>query len=206
MDPGGSLSSKPFLMRNLLLRVEEFNRLLYGARMRREPPVVREWSWRLVVPQLLAVVVAIGAFSLVLGLDRAAFLWGAGIYLVYSFGSRALLARHHKSGMSALRAGMYAEAIEHFRASYRFFSKHSWLDKYRSFTMMSPSAASYREMALLNVAFCHGNLGNGAEAKAAYEQVSRESPESPVAKAALRMIGAIAQEGTGKSNFDAEAT
>jgi hypothetical protein len=155
-----------------------------------------------VVPQLLAAVVAIGAFGLVLGFGRASLMWGAGTYLVYSFGSRAFLARHHRSGMSALRAGAYTDAMEHFHASYRFFSAHPWIDEHRAFTMMSPSAASYREMALLNVAFCHAQLGDGAEAKAVYERVSNEFPDSPLAEAALRLIESFSRDGTDRSNAD----
>jgi tetratricopeptide (TPR) repeat protein len=170
--------------------------------MRRNPPVVRELSWRLVIPQLVALVIAIGAFGLVLGFGSAALLWGAGSYVVYSWSSRALLARHHRSGIAALRRGAYAEALQHFQSSYDFFTEHAWLDEYRAFTMMSPSAASYREIALLNVAFCHVHLGNGAEARAAYQRVAEEFPDSPVAEAALRLIDSVIGERADQSTDD----
>jgi hypothetical protein len=150
-----------------------------------------------VVPQLLTLAVSIGIFSLSLGFGVHALLWGAGCYLAYSFGSRAMLLRHHNAGMAALHQARWGEAIVHFRASFEFFSEHSWIDRYRAITMMSPSAASYREMALLNVAFCHAQLGNGPAARAAYERVSREFPDSPLAKSTLRLIESVAQESSG---------
>ena len=93
--------------------------------------------------------------------------------------------------MQLLRIGQYPEAIARFEASYIFFTRHVWIDRYRSIVMMSPSAASYREAALINIAFCYAQIGQGAEAKNYYLRTLHEFPESGLAKAALTLIESI---------------
>jgi len=148
---------------------------------------VRELSWPAVIPQLLALLALIGIAYVLVGPDPRALMWGAGVYLVYSYGSRLLLARSHRVGIQATAEGRHEEAIRHFRASYEFFTRHSWLDRWRSFFLMSPSAASYREMALVNVAFCQAQLGRGEDARASYERAAAEFPDSPLATAGLKL-------------------
>ena len=54
--------------------------------------------------------------------------------------------------------------------------------------MMSASAVSFREMALLNIAFAHSQIGKGEKAKEYYQRTLSEFPSSSMANAALRMI------------------
>ena len=55
--------------------------------------------------------------------------------------------------------------------------------------LLSASAASYREMALLNEAFALGQLGRRPEARAIYESTVEEFPDSGMAEAALNLMG-----------------
>jgi TolA-binding protein len=57
--------------------------------------------------------------------------------------------------------------------------------------MMSPSAISYREMALVNIAFSVSQLGQGTDAKEYYQRALDEFPNSAMAKAALRLIESV---------------
>ncbi len=82
----------------------------------------------------------------------------------------------------------YAEALPLFGKSYSFFKKHWILDKHRWLFLLSQSTISYKEMALLNEAFCLGQLGRKEEAIKAYELVQQEYPESQMAEAALKML------------------
>jgi len=59
--------------------------------------------------------------------------------------------------------------------------------------MMSPSAMSYREMALINIAFAYSQIGNGKRAKEYYERAQKEFPNSGMANAALKMIESLEQ-------------
>ena len=155
-------------------------------------PVVRQISWPAVLLQLAALggAVALGTYVTQIS-DGGAI--GAAAYLSYSIGSRLLIARAHRRGMRFYRNQQYAAAIEAYQESYDFFARNTWIDQYRAIVMMSPSAVSYREMALCNIAFCFSQLGNGAQAEAFYRRALDEFPSSGLAAAALRMIDSAKQ-------------
>lgn len=81
-------------------------------------------------------------------------------------------------------------------ASDAFFRRHAWLDRWRPVIMLSASAISYREMALLNIGFFNAQLGRKAAAKAAYGRLLDEFPESQIGKQTLRMIETFEQPDT----------
>lgn len=91
----------------------------------------------------------------------------------------------------------FNEAIAEFQKSYDYFSKNDWVDKYRFLTVLNSNKMSYREMALNNIAFCYGQLGDGENAKRYYQKALDEYPESGLAKAGLNMLNSISLE---KSN------
>ncbi len=150
-------------------------------------PTVRQISWIATIPQFAAIVVLVTLCCLAFGVSNGP-LVGSGIYLVYSFGSRLLLVRDHKRGLILLNAGRFKEAIEAFEESYRFFSEHLWIDRFRSIVLMSPSAMTYHEMALCNIAFAYSQMGDGAGAEGYYRRTLDEFPENGLAKASLKMI------------------
>jgi tetratricopeptide (TPR) repeat protein len=113
---------------------------------------------------------------------------GAIIYLTISFLVRFGVPSHHRKGIALFKKGSFMEAIPFFEKSYVFFKKNEWIDKYRYITLLSSSRISYTEMALLNIAFCYGQSGNGKESKDYYEKVLSEFPNSEIAKASLRMF------------------
>ncbi len=158
-------------------------------------PVVRRISWPAVLPQLAALGGAVALGTQLVGPPNGV-TFGAAAYLIYSFGSRMVIARDHRRGMRLFHGQQYGEAIAAFTASYDFFTRHSWVDKLRSVTLMSPSAMSYREMALCNIAFCHAQLGDGAKARITYQKALAEFPGSGLAEAALRLIDAVSKPAT----------
>ena len=112
---------------------------------------------------------------------------GAGVFLVYSFGSRTVIASDHRAGIRLAKDGDFGGAIAHFQRSYDFFRRHAWVDEWRSLTMLSSGQASYREMALVNIAFCHAQTGDGDRAEAFYRRALAEYPGSVLARTALQM-------------------
>jgi len=153
-------------------------------------PIVRQISWLAALPQLVAIFAAMSIAYLVAG--REGVPWGALAYLVYSIGSRQIVARAHRAGIKLVKQERFAEAIPQFEESLAFFDRHPWIDRYRSVVLMSPSAASYREMALANIAFCYGQIGDGQQSRAYYQKCLERFPKSGLATTALRMLDSAA--------------
>ena len=157
-------------------------------------PVVRSISWTATLPQLAALSLAVTMGWLLTRSAQGVF-FGSMAYLIYSYASRQIFARDHRKGVRLSRTGRFGEAIPFHQRSYDFFSHHAWIDRFRAITMMSPSAMSYREMALLNIAFAHSQIGDGKTAKAYYERAIQEFPQSGMARAALRFIHSVENSG-----------
>jgi hypothetical protein len=156
-------------------------------------PVVRTLYWPLLLPQL-ALVLALALIASLcvptLPLPTRVIVAAVG-YLLFCRTMRGLLAKDHLQGMRAFRQGRFGEALAHFEASRAFFCAHTSFDgRWRSLLFGVAGYNSYRVMALLNAAFCHAQLGDGAKAITLYEQVLRESPGNTLASVSLRMLGA----------------
>ena len=161
-------------------------------------PTVQPISWIAVVPQAIALLSGVTVGYVVTGTLDGAML-GCCVYLVYSHGSRILICRAHRTGMQFMRAGCYEQAISCFEASYEFFRRHDWIDRYRSIVLMTPAALCYREMALANIAFAYGQLGQGDKCKQWYLRTYEEFPGNSLAEVALTMIDSF--ENGGKNNL-----
>jgi len=129
-------------------------------------PIVRQIAWISVAPQLALVAILIGAAYLA-GIKSFVFV-GAVVYLLIAMTLRRLIARDHRAGVSLVRRQQFAQALEHFNRSYEFFNRHRWLDDWRFITMCSSSRVSYREMGLLNAAYCYGQIGDGKKSQDCY--------------------------------------
>ena len=149
-------------------------------------PVVREINWISVIPQLIFMALVIFLYySLNI---KEPLIWGCMTYLILSFGSRAIIAKEHNKGMKLSRSQNFQEAIKYFENSYEFFSKHKWIDKYRFLTLFSAAKMTYREMDLVNIAFCYSQIGNGPKSIEFYKKALSEFPESIMAKTALNFF------------------
>lgn len=155
-------------------------------------PTIRRIAWISLFPQFLVM----GLIMLIWHqFDQTNFVWyGALTYLLISQVTRRTLTRAHRKGMLKVHAEKYEEAIPLFEKSYDFFKRNNWIDQYRYVTLLSSSAMTYKEMALNNIAFCYGQLGDGQKAKAYYERTLREFPHNGLAKAGLNMLNATMKE------------
>lgn len=117
---------------------------------------------------------------------------GMGLVTYFFMGMliRKILLKHQNQGLKLVRNESYPEAIEAFQSSYDFFQENSWLDKFRNFVFLFPFPVPLREVALLNIAHCYGQLRMGKEAKAYYERVLVEFPNSTLAPKGLRTLEA----------------
>lgn len=135
--------------------------------------------------------------------------WGVTVgfllFIAYTILARRLIARDQIRGMKLLHKGEHQEALACFERSYDFFSEREWIDRFRAFTMMTPTALCYREMALCNIAYCHGQMGEGAKLKATLRRTLDEFPENPLALAGLRSFEAIENSKSEPGEDDSEA-
>ena len=159
--------------------------------------MVRQVSWPLVLPQLAAGAACVLIVYLTIRPEKFvdAIMIGVGIYLVYSIGSRRIVTAEHRKGIRLVKQGKFRKAIEHYERSHAFFTMHPWVDKYRSIVFMSCSAISYREMALVNMGFCYGQIGEAQKAKECYQAALDAFPGSTIAASALKMIETFESKG-----------
>jgi tetratricopeptide (TPR) repeat protein len=159
--------------------------------MKSNVPTVRQIAWVSMIPQLILMGLIIFVYYLLEFGDP--FLYGVLTYLILSFGLRNLVAKDHRQGMKLVKQQQFTNAIPLFEKSVDFFTKNTWVDRYRFLTLLSSSKMTYKEMGLCNIAFCHSQIGNGQKAKEYYEQTLTEFPDNGLAKAGLNMINSIGQ-------------
>ena len=159
--------------------------------MASKQPIVKQIAWLSVVPQLLILSIFILLASLT-GTQTPAVM-GALAYFGMLMVLRRTFARYHREGISHFKAEEFDRALEMFKQSYEYFNQHRWFDDWRYITLLSSSRVSYREMAILNMAYCYGQLGNGGKAREYYQKTLEEFPESAMARAALNMLDSATQ-------------
>ncbi len=155
-------------------------------------PRIVNWNWKQVLPQFFALGFICFVIYLLLPADdkSAAFSLGAISYLVYSISSRQLIPFYHRKGVRLMMKGNYQASIEQFLSSQAFFEQYPWIDRYRSVVLMSPSIFTYREMALMNIAYAYSQLGEARKSEDYYTQVLNEYPANKAARSALALIAA----------------
>jgi tetratricopeptide (TPR) repeat protein len=160
--------------------------------MASKQPIVKQTAWLSIIHQLIILSIFIVLASLT-GTQTPAII-GALAYLGMSVVLKKTIAQQHRQGIAHLKKEEFGEALERFQESYDYFNHHRWIDDWRLITLLSSSRVSYREMALLNVAYCYGQLGEGARSREFYEKTLAEYPDSTMAKAAINMLDSAAYE------------
>jgi Flp pilus assembly protein TadD len=152
-------------------------------------PIVRPIYWPNVIVNLLILGVFIGVGWLID--PRYGVAGGAAAYLAISILLRATITRHHRRGVALCRQQRFEQAISEFEKSLHFFQNHRWIDDWRAITLLA-AGMPYREMALVSLGFCYGQIGNGVKARSYYEQALQEFPgnRNGMAQAALRLMDA----------------
>ena len=151
-------------------------------------PIVRPISWLNAVINIgiLAVFVAAGwFFAQTNGVVVAAL-----AYIVLSQLLRRMICSHHRSAIQHCKRQEYELAIPEFQRSLKFFNENQWVDEFRAITMLSAAGMCYREMALVSLGFCFGQIGDGKNARLNYEQCIRQFPNNGMAESALRLLNA----------------
>ena len=159
--------------------------------MSSKTPTVKQVAWISIIPQLI--VMGLLIFIWYQFNQKDFIIYGAGSYLILSYILRSSIPKDHRVGMKKVKTENFESAIPDFEKSYEFFKKHGWIDKYRFLVLLSSSRITYKEMALNNIAFCYGQIGQGDKSREYYERTLKEYPDSGMAKAGLRLLNSTSK-------------
>jgi tetratricopeptide (TPR) repeat protein len=104
------------------------------------------------------------------------------LYLLWSRLSKAVALRYQHRGLRLAQAGLFEQAADAFATSFERLSRHAWVDRYRFVVLLDASAVAYRELALVNIAYCQLRRGATRDALAAYRAALRTFPHSTMAR------------------------
>jgi len=152
-------------------------------------PVIKQVAWISLLPQLIVMGILLFLFYYFEARD---FIFnGVVSYILLSLLLRTQIPKSHRKGIRLTRAQRFDEALLYFKKSLDFFSRYAWIDRYRYLVLLSSSSISYTEMAMVNIAFCYSQTGEGEKAKQWYEKTLEVFPDSSIAQTALRMISSV---------------
>jgi len=115
---------------------------------------------------------------------------GILIHVLYQAIIKILVEHPTTPGLKLIQERKFKEAISQFENAYQFYSRHKWIDQGR-FVLLISSNVSFREMALVNIAFCYSQIGNGNKSKEYYQRILAEFPDSSFAEVSLNAIKAF---------------
>jgi hypothetical protein len=149
-------------------------------------PVIHQIAWVSLALQLAIVLVLITIISY-FGVTKP-ILTATIIYLALAMLIRLSFTHNHRRGMYFARSGRLEIAISEFQKSYEFFSRHRWLDELRYIMLLSTSRVCYREMSLLNLAYCDLWADRGEDAVRTYLRTIEEFPDSGLAWTGIKLF------------------
>jgi tetratricopeptide (TPR) repeat protein len=109
------------------------------------------------------------------------------LLFVYVNVAFSFIARDHRKSLKLIKDKKFDAAIDASQASYDFFSRNTWLDRFRAVVFASRIENSFRETALCNIASCHAFLGNAEKSLSFYRQAIEEFPASQRAASYLQL-------------------
>lgn len=145
--------------------------------MSKKQQIIHRIKYSALVPQI-AVFLFIGLVLQQLKVDKY-WLISLSLYLLLTGYLKIIIPKSHRKGLFYLKKGEFEGSAFAFMRSYQFFKKHEWLDKYRALTLLSLSAFSYSEMALMNIIYCYERINKPAEAKKYFSLLKAEYPDNP---------------------------
>lgn len=172
------------IVKNSDSRYSKSNKLM----IKKTIPTEGAIAWISLVPQLLLMAIIFSVFYIFKVKEPLVFV--GFTYLLLSFALKNIFLKNHNKGIVLTKERKDIEAIISFEKSAHFFSKYPWMDRYRYITLLSSSTYSYREMALINIAFCFVQVDEIEKAEETYQTVLREYPDNTLAKQYLLKLNA----------------
>ncbi len=160
--------------------------------MKQKVVVNKSMAWLSILPQM-----ALWA-AIVYGFKRAGsedyILYGSFVFMLLYIVLRNGVANSHRQGIRLTKKGEFKDAIKKFEKSYQFFQTNQWVDQFRYITILSASSMSYSEMALTNIAYCYGQMGDGEKARKYYNKALSYNPDNTIAQTALNLMDSVSNK------------
>jgi tetratricopeptide (TPR) repeat protein len=160
--------------------------------MKQQVPLVRNINYPVFFLQLLLVTATIVGFVWLFWPE-----WGTGslvgliVLVVYVKGMQWYLMRYHQAALKLIRAGKFDEALVPLQKALEFYTEHPGLDRWRHVLMATASRFSLREVAMMNIAYCFGQIGDKEKMIKHYERLASEYPDNMAAQNTLRFIDTL---------------
>ena len=152
-------------------------------------PVIRSIAWESALFRVLILFVFMDVAAYLGKPSRLAPFIGVVLFVLLEAITKYAVERPNRRGMALVVKGQFEQAVPHFEAACKFYTRHAWIDRFRYLLIIS-ARMSFREMALVNLAVCHAQIGNGTKSKQYYQQALAEFPKSALAQMALKAIQA----------------
>ncbi len=153
-------------------------------------PLVRKTGIEQIIPTVSVVLLlSLAIYFLRLTTDYSIIVFISCLILTaYKLVVRYTITNNLIKGLRLTKDREFKEAIGLFEQVYDYFDKHPFLDKYRSLILLSTSSYSYKELALLNIAFCYTQLGDKTNATKYYNECLKLNPNNGPAKTSLTQL------------------
>ena len=149
-------------------------------------PVIHQIAWVSLLVQMLLIGIMYG-IAVYAGIAKP-ILAATIAYIIFALIIRLFLTSNHRRGMHYAREGRFEMAVSEFERSHDFFSRNAWLDEMRYIFLLSTSKVCYREMALLNLAYCDLWQDRGEDAVRTYLRTIEEFPDSGLAWTGIKLF------------------
>lgn len=103
------------------------------------------------------------------------------IFFALAYTLQHLLLKDNSKGLRLAKIKDYENAISHFKKCADYLTKNEWIDRHRYITVLNRSKLSYREVVLLNWAFCLAKAGRKQEATELLQGIIGQYPENKLA-------------------------
>lgn len=135
------------------------------------------------------IILDIGFMFIFKGHKELSFFLSFIILLITTIFFEKIVFKHNHKALKLLKKKEYEEAIEEYIISYEFILKRKFICKLGElFLIPEGDYTSYKEITLLNIAFCYLQLKNIDKLKNYYQKILEEFPGNEEAKAMLDII------------------
>jgi tetratricopeptide (TPR) repeat protein len=155
--------------------------------------VKQETNWLALIPKLAVIGILCLCFY---PIDKTGFFLIAFLayYMLTLLAKFLFFPNALYEGVNLIKQAKFQEAIPFLQDTINYYTKYSWIDKFRFILLISSAKRTIRESSICNLAYCYLQIGQIQKAKEIYQDVLRQYPENINAQNTLNTIHLISQE------------